>query len=266
MRPQVVSGIPAVTDSKMFSNKVVALIACVLFTAIMLDGKAYNRTPERVGIYSLPDRPTVTLKKDNGPEPKLSFSHLRGRWFLTEPFIAPAISARIEALMSANTVTSRSYRAEELDIDALFKDAVIMEIGAKSFKFGQLEPVSQQRYVLAGQRVYLQSDNVVPLLQAGANAFIDLSLTDSVKAVAINNKKLEIIDAWSNLNSPGLIPSAKISNPPVAHINVTTSDNLKIQLELYSVDNFAVLHSSGEHYGYLLSAAQAEALQLTDYL
>ena len=48
------SGIHAVTvELKMFSNSVIALVAAVLVTAILLDGRIYNKTPEHVGIYNL---------------------------------------------------------------------------------------------------------------------------------------------------------------------------------------------------------------------
>lgn len=250
--------------NKMFSNKVVALLAVVFLAAILLDGRAYNRTPDRVGIYKLPPHPEIKIKKDN--ELLMAFSHQEGRWHLTTPFTAPVMQSRVEAILGTNTVALRNYRVEDINSEDVFHDAVSLEIGPHVYQIGRLEPVSQQRFVLANDIVYLQPDNVIPLLHAGQSAFVDLTLTNQVAEVAINEQSIDNIAPWSNLLSLGVIDPETIASDPVARIALTTDDNQQQNLNLHSFDGVAVLISSDEKYGYLLSAEQADALNLVDYL
>jgi acyl carrier protein len=248
----------------MLSNKVVAVVAVALFAFILLDGRAYNRNPDRVGIHTLPATPDIKIKKDD--ELILAFSHLGNRWHLTEPFIAPVRQSRVEALLATNIVTARNYDVDEINSDDLFRDSVSVEFGEHVYRIGQLEPVSQLRYVLANNRVYLQADTVIPLLHAGQSAFVDLTMTRKVTGVTINQQELDNADQWSNLKSLGVIAQENIANDPVARIALTSANNQRQDLYLHSVDGVAVLSFSGEKYGFLLSDEQARTLNLIDYL
>jgi len=248
----------------MLSNKSVAIICAILFVGIMLDGRAYNRPPDRIGIYTLPAHPDIRIKKDN--ELIMSFAYEHGRWLLTEPFVAPVKQSRVEALLETNHATNRKYTAAELDGPQLFADAISLEIDDFSFAIGQREQVSQLRYVKANDDIYLQADNVIPMLQAGQSAFVDLAVTGKVKSVQVNQQPLADVDAWSNLQSLGLIAAEKINSPAVAELRLTSPDHHQQTFALHSVEGIAVMIFEGDAYGYLLSTDQAQSLGLIDFL
>lgn len=248
----------------MLSNKVVGFIAVVLLTAILLDGRAYNRTPDREAIYKLPDLPEINIKKDD--ELIMSFAHRQGRWHLTAPFVAPVLQSRVEVLLKTNTATTRQYTRNELTSEVLFTDPVTVEIGSQQYLLGQIEPVSQLRYVLANNTVYLQDDDVIPLLHAGQQAFVDLKLTGQVTEVKLNNQPVDDPTAWSDLMALGLIKSDAIHTDPIARVTVQDDNKDYQQLNIHTVDGIAVLTASDQDYGYLLSDEQTQKLQLTNLL
>ena len=248
----------------LLSNKMISVVAALLLAGILLDGKLYNVAPQSAGVYSISAYPEVTVSKDD--QTILQFKHIDGRWHLIEPFVAPVHASRIQPLLDTNTQTLRSYELSELDHRQLFIDSVQVEIDNQLFQIGQLEPVSQMRYTLANNRVYLQPDHVLPLLRAGEKAFVDLTISNHVTNVQINNNKLSDMSAWSNLNALGLITPEQISGQPLAKITVTEKKTGTSSFQLYAVDGIAALMQVSGKYGYLLSARQAEALGLADFL
>ncbi|MEM7257991.1 MAG: hypothetical protein AAF404_11440, partial [Pseudomonadota bacterium] len=193
-----------------------------------------------------------------------AFANQNGRWHLTAPYVAPVLQSRIDVLLRTNHVTTRQYKHEELN--NIFTDPILLEIGSYQYQLGQLEPVSQLRYVLAGDTVYLQADEVIPLLHAGQHAFIDLAITDKVSGISINDTPLENTANWSDLQSLGLIQTQAIDIAPIAIITITDEQNRPQILNMYSIDGVAVLAASDRDYGYLLSAKQVSELELDGYL
>lgn len=248
----------------MFTNKVIAIACGLLFTAIILDGRAYNREAVRSTIFNVPAYPEIKIKK-NGQQ-IMAFGHRQGRWHITKPFIAPVQQSRIDALLATNHATGRQYLAADLKNAGLFSESVTLEIGTHSFKFGQQEPVSKLRYVQASEKIYLQSDNVIPLLKAGKSAFIDLNVTGKVNSVTVNSERLEDIGKWSYLQSLGIISAGKTIGSSLAEIKVLSDKNLEQYLSLHVIEDTVVLMVKDGKYGYMLGNAQVKALGLDIYL
>lgn len=98
-------------------------------------------------------------------------------WQLTQPFAARASDSRINMLLSLldtlpgeqfvidNDLDLAAFGLAEPDLKLLFNDT--------AFTFGDIEPLSEQRYLRAGNVIYLFNDSISPLLQASASGFIE---------------------------------------------------------------------------------------------
>jgi len=246
------------------SNKIYLLIAGILAAAILGDGTLYSRPSpaNRIFSNSAPEQITVTQHGNV----LMEFSRKSERWLLTKPQIAPASEARIQTLLDSNMHNHRSYAATQLPVDKLFTDSVIVQIDDHRFSFGQIEPVSQQRYVQAGDKIYLQPDEVIPVLQAGSSAFIDLQITRKVSSVSVNNHDLPDIDIWNNLKALGIVSMNAVTPSPVTSVIISDKEADPSVLYIYSIDQSLVLQPENASYGFLLSSAQAKDLGLADYV
>ena len=248
----------------LFSNRSIVLIAALLFAGILLDGKAYNRSPEATGIYRIKAFPKIRVSKDE--QTIMQFEHRDGRWHLTEPFVAPVHASRVQPLLDTNQQGIRSYNKNEVDTHGLFDDNVVLEIDAFKYQLGQMESVSQMRYVMANNKVYLQADQVIPLLHAGQKAFVDLAVTNQVTAIKINGQDVADPTLWSNLGALGLITPEQITGEAAATIAIATKHSRQRNYTLHSIGGIAALVVENGDYGYLLGTQQAESLGLAEYL
>ncbi len=248
----------------LLSNRSIIVIAALLFAGILLDGKAYNRTPEALEIYRLNAFPDIKISKDD--QTIMRFGHVNGRWHLTEPFVAPVHASRLQPLLDTNRQSTRSYDKSEVDTSGLFSDNVVLEIDTHKYQLGQIESVSQMRYVMANERVYLQADQVIPLLHAGQKAFVDLNVTKQVVAADINGSGVADPALWSNLAALGLITSEQVTSESSATINITPQNSRKVSYQLHWLDGIAALVVDSGDYGYLLSSEQSQLLGLAEYL
>ena len=101
-------------------------------------------------------------------------------WQLISPLQAPANNTRIKLLLSILNAPSYAqlHQTDTATLTQLgFNDvSTTLHLNSDSFIFGTIEPISQRRYVLHNNSVYLVDDNVAPLLKANATSFIDNKL------------------------------------------------------------------------------------------
>ncbi len=244
------------------SNAIIAITALLLGLVILFDGKLYNKTPTTNAIHALDTADSITLSDGNST--LLAFERQGAHWLITTPYTAPAIAERMAVLLDTNQHSSRRYTQSEVPFDLLFKDTVTLNIDNHQFHFGAVEPVSQLRYVLAGDHIYLQPDYVLPLLKAGHSAFIDLQVTDQVLQVTIEDQLVDDTGAWSALRSLDIVtpPSA----PALASIAIKDANHSDRHYTLHQHANGPTLVNDTDQFGYLLSATQAAALGVARYL
>ncbi len=136
---------------------------------------------------------TITLQKhDTG-------------WQLISPLQAPANNTRIKLLLSLLT-TPIYAQLNQVDSAKLiqlgFNDAsTIVQFNDYIFQFGTTEPISQHRYILHNNSVYLIDDNVAPLLKANAASFIDNKLIPLKRPISkISLPTINQQQEWSSKN------------------------------------------------------------------
>ena len=137
-----------------------------------------------------------------------------------------------------------------------------LHIDGNQFRLGELEPVSQLRYVYANQRVYLQPDFIIPLLQSGSSAFTDLQVTGNVLKVSIDKNTINETRHWDNLKAIAILkrPAPEIS--PIATIKITESPDTTRSFALYAETNGVILVEEKQEFGYLLANQQTSELGL----
>jgi len=94
-----------------------------------------------------------------------------GEWWMTQPYHAPAtpfVNQNLADLLSA--AASADYLVTELDakLVGLSPAAAILDLGKTRLRFGDIEPVHGNRYVQAGDRVYLIPDHLATFTSAQA--------------------------------------------------------------------------------------------------
>lgn len=251
-------------SGSLWSNKVVVVVAVLLAAGILSDGVFYRRPTVTDQIFAGEPPGHITIAQ-NG-RTVMAFSKASGSWLLTEPSIAPASEARLQMLLESNHQSQRSYEPSQLPLETLFADPVILQLNEHQFSFGQIEPVSKMRFVHAGEKIYLQADHVIPLLQAGPNAFIDLQVSGQVHTVSIGQKSLSNIDNWQGLRALGVVAMSAVDRSPITSVRLQDAEKKLSVLDVYSINDSLVLQPQNASYGFLLSSAQVTDLGLTQYL
>ncbi len=97
-----------------------------------------------------------------------------GQWKVTKPeqFVADKEKVRhLFTLLSENADTSYDITDKNLADFGLDKDKLSVSFNGVKLIFGDYNEVSQKRYVLKGDKMYLISETVSGLLEAGADSF-----------------------------------------------------------------------------------------------
>ena len=102
------------------------------------------------------------------------------QWQLTQPIQVAANPTRINLLLSLLNMHSRRQQPvldpKNLEQFGFDDNSTRLQLGEQLFAFGNLEPISQQRYMLHNNVIYLIDDTISPLLNTRANSFIDSRL------------------------------------------------------------------------------------------
>ncbi|MCX4188763.1 DUF4340 domain-containing protein [Methylophaga sp. OBS3] len=98
-------------------------------------------------------------------------------WQLQTPFSAPASISRVTMLLSLlDTVASEQFAVtDDMDLQqfGLADPMLSLTFNNQTFHFGDEAQLTQQRYLLSNQTIYLFDDTISPLLQASASGFIE---------------------------------------------------------------------------------------------
>ena len=118
----------------------------------------------------------ITISRPNSIDITLEKS--ASGWQLIKPFQAQANTTRIKLLLSLLNTTSYAQlnNSTSLQQFGLSSDSVQLTLDDQSFQFGNIESISNHRYVLHNKTVHLTKDKVMPLLNASASSFIENKL------------------------------------------------------------------------------------------
>ncbi len=127
----------------------------------------------------------IQIQRQN--KPVITLQRQQDSWAVTEPFTARANQTRINLLLS---LLSAPLHGEFQPMDeaslqqfGLGEPDVVLSMNDQQFAFGGVESLSQQRYVLHQDMIYLVQDDVTPLLTASAGSFVDNRLIAENNAI-----------------------------------------------------------------------------------
>ena len=278
----------------MFSNRNLAVIALALMIGVVGDGLLYNRAPLISAIYPLDDPRSIEIRYRE--ELLLALHKAEDQsWQITAPFQAPANASRVALLLDSNVQTTRSYTTQDIVAKDLvakknkntiehtlppgFADPVELQINNQTFLIGDIEPVSQLRFVSAKDRIYLQADHIIPLLQSARSTFTDLLVTGKVKTVELdyqtpesdsgstqtepqaNTKPISAdqLSHWSNLKALAVMDADALDETTIAVATLSLEEGDK-QFEITPLQSHLTLRPVDAKFAYVLSEQQASKL------
>ncbi len=124
-------------------------------------------------------------------------------WLLLQPFNARANNIRIKLLLSLLSMPSHAqlaYSDDELLTQLGLSPAkVTLKLNEYLFQFGNVETISNRRYVLYDGTIHLIDDQISHLLNASASSFIENRLIKPNNV--INKITLPILDSTNTLSN-----------------------------------------------------------------
>lgn len=100
--------------------------------------------------------------------------NIEDNWSVVKPLEFVADKEQVQhlfTLLSENADTSYDLEGKDLTQYGLDKDRLSISFDKVKFIFGEFNPVSQKRFILKGDKIYLVSETVTGLLQAGVDVF-----------------------------------------------------------------------------------------------
>jgi uncharacterized protein DUF4340 len=150
------------------------LLALLVGLALIVWLRPGQKPEADTSIASLDPDVVTRIQIQRAGKPTIALERQDGQWSLTAPIALPANEVRVGTLLNLAEKTSESrYDAAELKLAkyGLAEPKVSVMLNDRAFVFGDINPVTYQRYVRVGDRVYLISDDLIDLDTAEAAAY-----------------------------------------------------------------------------------------------
>ena len=230
------------------------LAICTLLLLALAADYWWQSTENHRADNIYPDASATKLLLKTEHQPTLEFERGDDGWQLTSPLKAPANPQVIDHLLASNYRASRSYPLSAIPEIAGQTAIARLAIDNQWFEFKSIEPVSGLRYVVAADRIYLQPDRVVPLIQAGVQMAIDRKIADVCGSVA--NECNPVALAASHL------AAHESSDASTGEIDLKLASGKTESYTLYNEGELHALHRAGTTFRYVLAASTAAQLGL----
>lgn len=160
--------------SSYLTNLILLAIVVILLWVSQRDKPATEQLPS---LSTLTAEAVNQLHIERSGKPTISLQRQQQGWQLTQPFSARANQTRVNLLLSllSSPVHGQlqAMDQEALGQFGLAQPNVTLTMNQARFAFGNVESLSENRYVLHQGMVYLVQDDVTPLLNASAGSFVD---------------------------------------------------------------------------------------------
>lgn len=148
----------------------VLLLATLVLFVVYYKGANDNNTlyDEAIG-----EEATEVIIHSEGHE-NIVIQNKDGVWMVTKPeeFVADQDKMRhLFTLLSEDAKTNYDVRGKDLASYGLDQNRLSVSFNGIRMIFGDLNAISQKRYILKGDKIYLISETVFGLLQSGVDGF-----------------------------------------------------------------------------------------------
>ncbi|WP_297808469.1 DUF4340 domain-containing protein [uncultured Methylophaga sp.] len=175
--------------SSYLTNLVLLVIVIVL---LWLSQREQPAEQQPAGLSALSAEAVERIQIQRQDRDTLTLERQQQSWQLTQPFNARANQTRVNLLLSllSSPIHGQQPASDESALleFGLDQPEVTLLMNEQPFAFGATESLSQNRYVLHRNVVYLVQDDVTPLLKASAGSFVDNRLVE--EGVSINKLTL----------------------------------------------------------------------------
>lgn len=164
-------------------NLILALLVITLYWFNNLDDT--QPVVETITTSTIADITTLSIIRPN--KHQVDFSKIDATWFMQSPLYARANKTRIDLLLSLLSAPIASSQEIEPQMDlsqfGFNDDSPSIRLNKLEFKFGAIEAISKQRYVLHNKKLYLTQDRIAPLLNVNDHSFIENQLLSPDKTI-----------------------------------------------------------------------------------
>ncbi len=195
-----------------------ALFGLLALLALLIGRELAPRAPaDRLSELSAEQVGRIVIERDGGD--MLRLVRDRQRWRLVEPRALPASEFHVASVLALlEAPVGARYPVAQMDLEALglSRPRLRLRLGDQAFVFGDIEPLSRQRYLLHGEQVLLIQDSVSPLLRGPWWNFIDRSLlgvTDEIVAIELADGRMLLGPPLHELLNRWRAASARIVQP-----------------------------------------------------
>jgi len=151
----------------------IAGIGFILWNQNKLDKKDTSHLASTLYDKSIGDEATEILIHVNGREDIL-LKNLDDVWTVVQPTEFVADKEQVQHLftiLSENAESSYDIAGKDMTKYGLDEDRLSISFNQTKLIFGEFNPVSQKRYIRKADKMYLVSETISGLLQAGVDAF-----------------------------------------------------------------------------------------------
>lgn len=161
----------------MKSSYLTNLVLLVIVIALLWFSQQDKPVEESPRISSLSADSVDQIQIQRQDKATLILQRAGDAWSLVEPFQARANQTRVNLLLSllSAPIHGQFQPMDQASLQQFGLNAptVMLSMNNEQFTFGNVESLSQNRYVMHKDMIYLVQDDVTPLLTASPGSFVD---------------------------------------------------------------------------------------------
>lgn len=162
-------------NKRLILNMVLLLVVVALAAFVYFKNTRPDDTPKLTNL----DRDQVkqiVIVRDKGD---ILFSKQHDRWYMNRPYAIAAEEFRIKRLLDLlDEPVDKAYAVKAVDLQsfALDKPRAVIRFDDTEIRMGKTNPVNGKRYIQVGDKLYLISENIYPLIASQPSSFVSLKL------------------------------------------------------------------------------------------
>lgn len=160
------------------------IIVTLVLVVIYEPGIEKPREPQKLSQLTVNEIKHISVEKDD--KVSIVLDKLNDGWHISQPYQMPANEFRVQSLLQLTIEKSYAqYPANEHDLKKfkLDKPQIRVHLGDLTVSFGDTEPLTLHRYVLANNTIHLVDDNIYHQVIRNAVSFISNDLLPNDKEI-----------------------------------------------------------------------------------
>jgi len=174
----------------------IALLALFVLGIFLVNQKEKPPETQRLTSLDLDNIQTINIARGQGKSISF-FKNKAAVWYMKTPYALKAHQFRINTLLSLTQApVDKIYEPENLSLAdfALDKPRASIKFDNTTVYYGNVNPLSNQRYLLVNQKLVMLMDSSYPLVSAQAASFIGLSLVpENFNIIKIKTPEADVL-------------------------------------------------------------------------